>query len=183
MAISLFTSPAKVASSISVACGPLIAAKGPNLTDVVYTGLSADGKIAATIRVSTPRCDDINRAYHYFRYEVLEPVAFQRLAFYQLGADHYNDHQFTTLARGNAEGLVEQWEPPRGGAAYSRREIACEGEAPWFSLHDTVTNTDARGGANRGLVIRAWQARLGGVDVPVPSASVFGTEDHFPMPT
>ncbi len=66
----------------------------------------------ARLNVLTPRSDDINRAIHRIRYDVLKPVRFQRLAFYQVGADNYNDHQFTTLARGDSTGLIEEWEPP-----------------------------------------------------------------------
>lgn len=82
--------------------------QGPNLTDVIYAGTSADGHIGVRLRVMTPRCDDINRAYHTFRYDVLKPTKFKRLAFYQLGADNYNDHQFGQLARGNAAGMIEE---------------------------------------------------------------------------
>ena len=101
--------------------------QGPNLTDVVYAGITADGSIAARIEVSTPRCDDVNRAYHRLRYDVLADTAFSRLAFYQLGADNYNDHTFKTLARGNAEGLVEEWQTEQGGRKYLRTGIEVRG--------------------------------------------------------
>lgn len=155
---------------------------GPNLTKAVYAGITPDGCLEARIEVSSPRCDDVNRAFHRFRYDVRKPMAFSRLAFYQLGADHYNDHQFTTLGRGNADGLVEEWEAPRGGNTYHRTGIACEGRAPWFSLHGGQRNAHHPKGAwaNRGLVIRSWKARLGGVDVPRPIAAVYGTENGVP---
>ena len=159
----------------------LYASPGPNLTDVTYAGVSADGHIAARLTAMTPRSDDINRAVHRLRYDVLARTPFTRLAFYQLGADHYNDNQFTTLARGNAAGLIEEWPPPRGGLRYSRTGLACEGQAPWFSLHGAI-NTDRKGGAwpNRGLVVRSWKARLGGLRADTPHASVFGTQDGPP---
>ncbi len=154
---------------------------GPNLTEATYAGVSADGCIAARLTVSSPRTDDVNRAYHRLRYDVLKPTSFRRLAFYQLGADDYNDHQFARLARGHASGLVEEWEPPRGGRRYSRTGIPCEGRDPWFSLHRAV-NGDKKGGAwaDRALVVRKWSARLGGREVPAPFASVFGTENGIP---
>lgn len=151
--------------------------QGPNLTDVVYSGVSADGKIAATMRVMTPRCDDLNRAYHFFRYDVLEPVEFSRLAFYQVGADNYNDHQFGKLARGDETGLLEEWDARQGGLEYHRSGIPCPGNAPWFSLHEGISK-DEKGGAwaNRGLVIRSWKARLGGREAP-PIAASYGTQN------
>ncbi|MCX6872438.1 MAG: hypothetical protein NTW21_01310 [Verrucomicrobia bacterium] len=152
--------------------------QGPNITDVIYSGISADGNISATMRVMTPRCDDINRAYHTFRYDVLKPTSFKRLAFYQVGADKYNDHQFATLARGNEKGLLEEWDAVQGGKKYHRTGIDCPGRMPWFSLHKAVSKDESGRGAwaNRGLVIRSWKARLGGKDCP-PFAASYGTED------
>jgi len=154
--------------------------QGPNLTDVVYAGVSDDGKIAATVRVMTPRGDDINRAYHFFRYDALAPVRFARLAFYQVGADRYNDHQFGKVARGDENGLIEEWDAPQGGLRYHRVGMECPGEAPWFSLHEGV-GKDPKGGAwaNRGLVVRSWKARIDGREEP-PTAACYGTENGPP---
>ncbi|MCC7373837.1 MAG: hypothetical protein IT581_04210 [Verrucomicrobiales bacterium] len=153
--------------------------QGPNLTDVRYSGLTADAHIACRISVSSPRTDDLNRAYHHLRYDVLRPTPFRRLAFYQLGSDRYHWHQYGRMAWGNTEGLVEEIDPGKGGRDYRRIGIPCVGAAPWFSLHDGIA---ADGGkpiqgawATRGLVIRSWKARLGGREVP-PFASIFGTE-------
>ncbi len=152
---------------------------GPNLTDVTYSGITADGNIAAYINVSSPRCDDITRAYHHIRYDVLKRTPFNRLAFYQLGADNYNDHQFNKMAIGNLNGLVEEWSPDKGGSKYHRAGIACEGDVVWFSLHEGFDHRNSGGAwANRGIVIRSWKARLGGKDIQSPSASVYGTIDQ-----
>lgn len=155
--------------------------QGPNLTDVVYSGISADGAIAAKIEVSTPRSNDINRAIHRFRYDVLKPVEFSRLAFYQVGSDNYNDNQFDRLARGDSSGLKEEWSFVRGGKRYDRTPMACSGIASWFSMHRAI-NTDKLGGAwaNRGLVIRSYRARLGGTVQTQPYAACYGTENGIP---
>ncbi|MCP4642725.1 MAG: hypothetical protein GY851_19925, partial [bacterium] len=156
---------------------------GPNLTGAVYAGVTADGCIEARIEAATPRCDDINRAFHHIRYDVRKHTPFSRLAFYQLGADNYNDHAFATMARGDADSaLIEEWEPARGGKKYSRTGIECTGPAPWFSLHAGERNAHHKHGAwaNRGLIIRSWKARLGGKDVPHPFAAVYGTDNGVP---
>lgn len=152
---------------------------GPNLTRTVYAGRTPDGALEARIEVSSPRCDDVSRAFHTFRYDVKKPMPFSRLAFYQLGADKYNDHQFTQFARGNAAGLVEAWDAPQGGEKYHRTGIVCEGDAPWFSLHGGLRDDEHPKGAwaNRGLIIRSWKARLGGKDVLQPIAAIYGTEN------
>jgi len=154
---------------------------GPNLTDVTYSGITADGNITANIAVSSPRCDDINRAYHRIRYDVLKPTPFNRLAFYQLGADNYNDHQFNKIAIGNSKGLVEEWSPEKGGGKYQRTNIQCLGDVVWFSLHEGFDGRNSGGAwANRGIIIRSWKAKLGGKDIQSPTASVYGTVDQFP---
>ena len=154
---------------------------GPNLTNVTYAGITSDGCIASRVAVSTPRTNDINRAYHRIRYDVLKRTPFTRLAFYQVGADLYNPHQFNKMAWGDIGGLHEEWSPPKGGKTYSRRSVPCPGVASWFSLHNSVS-LDKKGGAwaNRGLIIRSWKARLGGKDVPTPHFSVYGTEHSYP---
>lgn len=153
--------------------------QGPNLTRVVYAGVSQDGAVAARVEASTPRCDDVNRAYHRVRYDVLKPVDFSRLAFYQLGADQYNDHQFARIARGNADGLTEEWQTERGGKKYLRGPMPAPGESPWIALTGGVRGEQWKEGAwaDRGLVVRSWKARLGGEDVPGPFFAVYGTEN------
>lgn len=156
-------------------------AYGPNLTRVDYSGLTNDGAIRARITAETPRTDDMVRAFHRIRYDVLRKARPRRLALYQLGADHYLWYSFGRMARGTAKGLVEEWAPERGGRRYSRVAIPCEGEAPWLSLHESESR-DPGGGAwaNRGLVIRSWKARLGGREAPVPHVSVYGTHSNVP---
>lgn len=159
---------------------------GPNLTEVHYVGESADHKISAHISVSSPRCDDINRAYHRFRYDVNEPVQFSRIAFYQLGADGYNNHQFNKIAYGYDEGVVKEWTPDKGGLVYEIESVPLIGNQPWVSLHASVPGLHYEGRelplkgawANRGMIIRSFEARIGGKMIKEPSLSVFLTEDQ-----
>ena len=153
---------------------------GPNLTQVTYAGITRDGHIRGEMTVMTPRCDDINRTFHKVRYDVDKKTPFNRLAFYQVGADRYNDHQFNKMARGNLGGMIEEWEVEKGGLKYHRTALPCQGDSPWFSLHDAVNRFNHGPTANRMLVIREWNARLGGKPAPHPYASVYGTENRFP---
>ena len=152
--------------------------QGPNLTDVVYAGKTLDGAIEASLRVQTPRCDDLNRAYHTIRYDVVKPVKFKRLAFYQLGADNYNDHQFKEMAMGTEDGLVEKWKPKTGGKKYHRQSLPLSGNYPWFSLHDAISKDKKGAWANRGMVLRSWKSKVGGKTTE-PRFSSFGTQNRF----
>lgn len=158
---------------------------GPNLTKVIYAGQSADRHISAKLTASSPRCDDINKAYYHLRYDVIKRTPFKRLAFFQLGADNYSELQFKTISRGNLDkGLVEEWETERGGLKYLKSGIACDGTTPWFSLHGWIfappKGMENNGWANRGLIIRSWKAKLGGKNVPIPYASVYGAQNGVP---
>lgn len=154
---------------------------GPNLSEVTYAGQTPDGAIGARITVSHCRSDDLVRGIYRVRYDVRRAVPFERLAFFQLGADHYNDHQFARIAHGEAERLIEEWTPSVEGAGYEREGIVCTGRLPWFSLHEAVPDVRQSGAwANRGLVIRRWEARLGGRGIAAPSAATFRTKDRVP---
>ncbi|MFA6134123.1 MAG: hypothetical protein WC869_08935 [Phycisphaerae bacterium] len=153
---------------------------GPNLTCVTYAGLTDDEAIATRMDVLLPRCDDMTRACHRFRYDVRRATRFSRLAFYQLGSDHYLWFGYEKIARGNESGLIDEWQPRKAEWEYENKGIECSGAVPWFSLHESVRPAKALGAwANRGLVIRSWKARLGGRDVPAPFASIFGTFDSY----
>ncbi len=155
---------------------------GPVRTETIYSGVTQDGTIKMRITASTPSCDDVARAYHHLRYDVLKPTPFSRLAFYQLGADNYNDHQFNKLARGNKDGLLEEWTFDKGGEDYDRKGVLCEGDAPWwFSMHDALPRAPQGGAwANRGLIVREWKAQLGDHPVDKPYVSFFGTNNGIP---
>jgi hypothetical protein len=146
---------------------------GPNLTDVTYAGVTEDGCLAAEVEVSLPRCDDINRSFYRLHYEVRQPTAFKRLAFFQLGADRYLGVSFGEVATGNAQGLEQTFIPEVGKPHYEQKGLKVSGSTPWISLHQTVGDTTTPGAsANRGLIIRSWKARLGGKDAPVYAALV-----------
>ena len=153
-------------------------AYGPCRTEVRYLEETAGEEIAARMEVSLTRSDDYLRAFHRLRYDVMKAVKFQRLAFFQLGADFYNDTPARQVAIGDLQGMREEWSPPRAQDAFDRRAVALVGVQPWVSIHGLERTALAKGGAaaSRGLVIRSWRARLGGEDCPMPHLSTYGNE-------
>ena len=89
---------------------------GPNLTKVVYAGVSGDGKIAAKITTQLGRTDDMTRAWYHFEYDFLEDAHPDRLAFFQLGADRYHDNGFTRFAVGDGDGVLREAGAPAAGS-------------------------------------------------------------------
>lgn len=158
---------------------------GPNLTRTVFHGRTEDEKIAFEITTMHPRTDDINRSYHRIRYEILEDADFTHLAFFQLGTAIYDYYQPGKLAWGGQSGLMEEVDvAPDGAPEYFRQGIPLEGAAPWWiSQHEgRLRETGGRGDqpwkgtASRGLIIREWDAVLGGKKVERPSISFFGSQ-------
>jgi len=142
--------------------------QGPCLTEVTYSG--GIGKTGLNHRetVSISRTDDLLCATYQIRMDVTQPVDFSRFAIFQTGADTYATTRERKLAAGDATGLIKEWNAQWGGDTYRHTPIECAGRLPWVSLHESEGNPDdpdQRGaGANRGIVIRNWQARLGGKD-------------------
>jgi len=137
---------------------------GPNLTEVTYAGQSGDGKFEHRATVSIFRTDDLNRGLYRLRLDVREPMEFQRFVFFQVGADTYNYTAERKLAVGNETGLVREWPAQWGGGRYKTVPVLCSGRVPWISMHEAVSFDRSKAGAwaNRGIVIRRWDARLGG---------------------
>jgi len=139
---------------------------GPVLTEVTYAGRSQDSKIDLQYTVSLYRTDDITRGVYRFRYDVREPVAFSRLVLFQCGGDDYSYTGERKFARGNEGGLVEEWQTQWGGNRYKKDPVEVTGRVPWFSMHEAVSRAEGKEAwANRGIVLRHWDAKLGGRSV------------------
>ncbi|MCU0748296.1 MAG: LamG domain-containing protein [Akkermansiaceae bacterium] len=139
---------------------------GPCLTEVTYTGKIGDG-IRHSTTVSLARTDDIVRGIYQIRMDATKPMDFSRFVVFQAGADTYNSSRERKMAIGNETGLTREWNTKWGGNVYRTAPVECTGRIPWFSLHDGELGANDHNGppANRGIVIRAWKARLGGKDV------------------
>lgn len=135
----------------------------PVLTEVTYAGRTHDRKIDLHYTVSLYRTDDIVRGLYRFRYDVREPVDFSRLVLFQCGSDDYSYTGERKFAWGDEKGLVKEWETQWGGALYRTPRFALEGRIPWISMHEAVSRAvGEEAWANRGVVIRSWDAQLGG---------------------
>lgn len=137
---------------------------GPCLTEVTHTGRTGRG-ITQSATVSIARTDDIVRGVYRLRLDVTQPVDFSRFVIFQIGADTYSYTGERKMAVGDATGLGREWPTQWGGDTYRTEPIELIGSSPWMSLHEAVPRIPAgRSGAwaNRGFVIRRWDARLGG---------------------
>jgi hypothetical protein len=139
--------------------------QGPCLTEVTYAGRIGKGLTHATT-VSLARTDDIVRAVYRIRLDAQQITDFSRFVLFQIGADTYTSTSEREMALGNETGLMKEWNTQWGGNTYRMEPLECTGRLPWISLHEgalkSIQKTGA--GANRGIVIRSWKARLAGKD-------------------
>ena len=151
----------------------------PVLTDVLYAGHTANGRIEHQASVSLQRSDDLVRGVYRLRMDVTEETDFSRFVIFQIGADTYSYTGERKMALGNETGVTREWDAQWGDNQYKTEPIECAGRTPWISLHEAVSRASRKDGkdigawANRGIVIRAWKARLGGRDA-VPWAAEHG---------
>jgi hypothetical protein len=164
----------------------LHASNGPNLTDVLYAGVSSDGRIRAEIRSQLGRTDDIVRVRFQLDYTFLSDVSYSRLAFFQMAADKYSDNRFTRYAYGNAAGVLFDGVVPdhrtTGYPDEASRGIAITGKAPWAMLYaadPTLGDTLAEELADVGFVVREFDANIGGTVLRVPSFNLRRTNNRF----
>ena len=140
--------------------------QGPCFTEVSYSGQIHRTGIRHQSTVSLARSDDIAAGTYRIRLEVTEPVEFSRFVLFQIGADTYSSTAERKMAIGDEAGLLREWNTQWGGDTYRVSPIEGTGSLLWASLHETIgstTGAESPGAwANRGIVIRDWNARLGG---------------------
>jgi len=157
---------------------------GPNLTDVIYAGISRDNKIQAKISTQLGRTDDMVRAYYHLEYTFLQDVSYERLALFQIAADRYSDNGFTRYAYGNELGFL--FDQPvldhesTGYPSEASRGIPLEGLSPWVMLYDSNHNEGdlPEHHANLGFVVRDYEATIGDTTYTTPHINIRKTFNH-----
>ena len=169
--------------------------QGPNLTEVIYTGITRDGKVKFEIIANLPRTDDMARVYHTFKYTFLEDVTFDRMAFYQFGADDYNDNVWMTMAVGNDDGPASftidgetfsgEFALPLSdteryyGSQDVMQRIDIEGEGLWFAYMGAQRQEHKLGpDSNRALNVISYNAVLNGETYTKPSFNIRCTTNY-----
>ena len=146
---------------------------GPCLTDVTYAGVSPDGAISMRATVSSPRCDDIVRAYYHVRYDFHKATKPKRLELFRLGADRYNDPNASRIAYGKGRKLTKEIRAT-GRPGY-QTTFPLKGPGSWIALYRSTNDPGKGAWANRGFILRAWKARVGGKPTRRQLGAIIGT--------
>jgi hypothetical protein len=106
--------------------------------------------------------------------DVRSDISFASFIFFQMGSVYQNGNS-DTLAFGNENGLIKEWTANKGGETYRTPKREVTGRLPWFSYQDSQNDLGHNLiSANRGFVIRSWEARINGVDKVPPYWAEFG---------
>jgi hypothetical protein len=123
---------------------------GPNLTEVLYFGVTDDDKIRATYTSRAVSTLDYHRRFHDYKYEFLQNVVSpQRLVFHQMAADYYLSAGYTDYHIGNGTGAVLSAVIEPGGNTYKGSPISFAGK--WLSIAD-LTGGSETARALRGII-------------------------------
>ena len=149
--------------------------QAPNMTNVVYSGVTANGKIATSITINLGRTDDIVRNYYTIRYDFLEDVEYDRLSLFKVAADNYADNSYTKYAYGTENGAIALDQNAYTG--YVGYEGFEKQDAPdkefWYTMYDS---SDANEGGDVGFVVREFNAEINGKRYDKPGYTFYGTE-------
>ncbi len=136
---------------------------GPNVTEVLYSGITDDEKIRFTYTTRSVRTNDYHRRFHAYTYTFLEDVTTpKRLVFHQMAGDFYTGPTFTRYYRGDGTGLLSSSTSDPGGNAYKGEPIPFSNQ--WLAIDDE-TLSDGRTKARRGII--SMTSTLNGRDLPL----------------
>jgi len=113
---------------------------GPNMTEVLFGGVTDDDKIRVTYTSRGVSTHDYHRRFHDYRYEFLEEVLTpNRLVFHQMAADYYHTVGFTDYHLGDETGVLTSATIEPGGNEYKGSPIPFDGQ--WLSVDDTTAGS------------------------------------------
>ncbi|MCF7847695.1 MAG: hypothetical protein K9M45_02500 [Kiritimatiellales bacterium] len=123
---------------------------GPNMTEVLYSGVTDNEKIRFNYRIRSVRTADYHRRFHAFKYEFLQDVVSpERLVFHQMAADYYSSVEFDRHYIGDQNGLRSTHAHETDMKGYAGSPIPFDHS--WLAIDDTVGGGDAAK-ARRGIL-------------------------------
>ena len=149
--------------------------QGPCLTDVRYAGFyGADRKVAFQAQVQTMRTDDYARTLNTLSYTFRSPSPSGGVWFFKMGrtGEYVTPH----IAYGNQAGLISEQSVPAGLKPQDlfADRVTLSGDGPWWVAFPGARHTNNRdwGTGSRALVIRSYQAKIGGRVFTNPTISL-----------
>ena len=136
---------------------------GPNMTEVLYSGVTDDDAIRFTYTTQLVASNDYNRRFQHYEYEILKDISPSRLSYYQMGADYYNTVGVEQYYLGLPTYITHAMTPDDGGNEYKNRFSFTN---LWLMSNDQLPDTSANlARSNRGLIWRDSKLNGSAADV------------------
>jgi hypothetical protein len=156
--------------------------QGPCLTDVRYDGFyGANREVGLKAQVQTLRTDDHARTFNHLKYTFRTDSHVDGVWFFKMGRTY--NYVTPQIAYGNKDGLLSEQNVPANLKPQDLfvDRVTLTGAGPWWVAFPGArhTNTGARntsdkdwGTGSRALVIRSYQATIGGKIFTNPTISM-----------
>lgn len=149
--------------------------QGPNMTDMVYGGITSDGKVKADIRVNLVRTDDVTRVLFNLTYTFLEDTEFSRLTFFQYATERYQANYYQKYAYGNGASVIESGSLPTGNNEFlddlTEQKKDVSGKDAWFMLYDFDSSLVREETNGMMYIVRDYEAKLNGKTYTDPTVN------------
>jgi len=149
--------------------------QGPCLTDVRHEGFyGAQREVSLKAAIHTLRTDDYARTFQRLRYTFNVQTANTDISFFRQGRTR--EYCTPKIAYGNRDGLLSAQDVPmtlKPGQLFIDR-LTMQGKGPWWVAFPGAKHTNNRdwGTGSRALVIRSYNATVGGTSYTRPTFSM-----------
>lgn len=147
----------------------------PNLAEMVYSGDIADGALSFEYSTMLGRTDDMIKGYYTIKVKANKDIKFNQIAFFQTGAYRYHMGISNKISYGTKNGLVKTWDAKNDSPLmeYVGSPIKADANSSWIALTDTHFNPNnlnliGKLTACKGVIVRDWNARIGGKNKVAP---------------
>ncbi len=156
--------------------------QAPNLTDVIYEGITDDGAIKSSIKINMGRTDDVVRAFYTLKYEFLNDTVFDRLSFFKMAADGYSDNSYSSYAIGDDNGILQDNKTLAGlDVGYLGGTTDAKSDGLWYLMYNSKDKGMENGDSM--MVVREYDATINGKKYNKPSYRIFGTSNGGLQPS
>ncbi|MDR1094685.1 MAG: hypothetical protein LBL66_11120 [Clostridiales bacterium] len=151
--------------------------QAPNVTNVNYSGVTADKKISAGITINMGRTNDVVRTYYTLKYTFNDDVRLGKLSLFKLAADGYADNGYTKYAYGDADGILERDKAAAVDIGYPAGSSVQDARAEqfWFGLYNSTVGEE---GGDVMFTVRKFNASIGGQTYGKPGYRFAGTNNN-----
>ncbi len=137
----------------------------PNLSEMTYMGDMAGGAVEFEYTAMLGRTNDMVKGRYHIKMKVVKDIEFKNFAVFTNAAYRYYFGNHGKVAYGNDKGIIREWKAAQGEhkEGFIGGKFVADGNNTWMAQTETtVSMTKPKIPANRGIILRDWNATIGG---------------------